>query len=146
MLGTGEPQYQDMWRAAAARYPDRVGARIGFDESLAHQIEGGADMFLMPSRFEPCGLNQMYSMRYGTVPIVTAVGGLADTVADGVSGFVLRAHTPAALVEALDRAATVFADRPAWQALQLAGMRQDFSWDRSAREYVKIYEQALSRG
>src|SRR3954451_5635161 len=146
VLGTGEPQYQDMWRAAAARYPDRVGARIGFDESLAHQIEGGADMFLMPSRFEPCGLNQMYSMRYGTVPIVTAVGGLADTVADGVTGFVLSAQTPGALVEAVDRAASVFADPPAWQALQLAGMRQDFSWDRSAREYVKIYEQALSRG
>jgi starch synthase len=145
VLGTGEPLYQDMWRAAAARYPDRVGARIGFDESLAHQIEGGADMFLMPSRFEPCGLNQMYSMRYGTVPIVTGVGGLADTVTDGVSGFVLGAHTPAALVEALDRAVTVFADRPAWRALQLAGMRQDFSWDRSAREYVKIYERALSR-
>jgi starch synthase len=144
VLGTGEPRYQEMWRAAAARYPGRVGARIGFDESLAHQIEGGADMFLMPSRFEPCGLNQMYSMRYGTVPIVTAVGGLADTVEDGVSGFVLSAQTPGALVEAVDRAAAVFADPPAWQALQLAGMRQDFSWDRSAREYVKIYEAAVA--
>ena len=80
MLGTGEPRYQDMWRALAARHPDRIGARIGFDESLAHLIEGGADIFLMPSRFEPCGLNQMYSMRYGTVPVVHGVGGLADTV------------------------------------------------------------------
>ncbi|MCU1382953.1 MAG: glgA [Acidobacteria bacterium] len=144
VLGTGEPRYQDMWRAAAARHPDRVAVRIGFDESLAHQIEGGADMFLMPSRFEPCGLNQMYSMRYGTVPIVAGVGGLADTVADGVSGFVLAAHTPAALREALDRALAAFSDPAAWRALQLAGMRQDFSWDRSAREYVKIYERALA--
>ena len=82
MLGTGEPRYQDMWRALAARYPDRIGARIGFDESLAHLIEAGADIFLMPSRFEPCGLNQMYSLRYGTVPVVRGVGGLADTVID----------------------------------------------------------------
>ena len=143
VLGTGEPHYQDMWRAAAAEHPDRVGARIGFDESLAHQIEGGADLFLMPSRFEPCGLNQMYSMRYGTVPIVTRVGGLADTVVDGITGFVLGAHTPVALLEALNRALSAFGDRPTWQALQLAGMRQDFSWDRSAQEYVKIYERAL---
>src|SRR4029077_3480744 len=82
VLGTGEPRYQDLWRGLAARHPDRIGAYIGFDESLAHLIEGGADIFLMPSRFEPCGLNQMYSMRYGTVPVVHAVGGLADTVRD----------------------------------------------------------------
>ena len=82
MLGTGEPRYQDLWRAIAARYPDRIAARIGFDEALAHLVEAGADIFLMPSRFEPCGLNQMYSMRYGTVPIVHGVGGLADTVVD----------------------------------------------------------------
>src|SRR5581483_4982080 len=79
VLGTGEPRYQDLWRTLAARHPDRIGARIGFDESLAHLIEGGADLFLMPSRFEPSGLNQMYSMRYGTLPVVHAVGGLADT-------------------------------------------------------------------
>ena len=82
VLGTGDPRYQDLWRQLAADYPDRIGARIGFDEGLAHLIEGGADMFLMPSRFEPCGLNQMYSLRYGTVPIVRRVGGLADTVSD----------------------------------------------------------------
>jgi starch synthase len=144
ILGTGEPRYQDMWRAAAARFPDRIGAHMGFDESLAHLIEGGADLFLMPSRFEPCGLNQMYSMRYGTVPIVTGVGGLADTVADGKTGFVLGAYTPAALVETLTRALAAFRDSRTWRALQLAGMQQDFSWDRSAREYVKIYERALT--
>jgi starch synthase len=161
ILGTGEPRYQDMWRALAARYPDRVGVRIGFDESLAHLIEGGADLFLMPSRFEPCGLNQMYSMRYGTVPVVHGVGGLADTVVDEspaasparaggsapggeATGFVFRDYTPEALLEALSRALTAFRDDGRWRALQLAGMRRDFSWDRSAQEYVKIYERALA--
>ena len=149
VLGTGEPRYQDMWRALAARYPDRIGARIGFDESLAHLIEGGADIFLMPSRFEPCGLNQMYSMRYGTVPVVHGVGGLADTVVDysprskRSTGFVFADYTPAALLEALNRAFTIFGDARKWLVLQVAGMRQDFSWDRSAREYVKIYERAV---
>jgi starch synthase len=161
VLGTGDLRYQDMWRALAAQYPDRIGARIGFDESLAHVIEGGADVFLMPSRFEPCGLNQMYSMRYGTVPVVHGVGGLADTVVDyapapprparggsggrPATGFVFNDFTPAALLEALNRALTVFRDPVAWHALQLAGMQQDFSWDRSAQEYVKIYERALAR-
>ena len=149
VLGTGDPAYQDMWRVLAARHPDRIGAQIGFDEALAHLIEGGADMFLMPSRFEPCGLNQMYSMRYGTVPVVHAVGGLADTVEDDQSrrrkatGFVFREYTPAALLDALTRAVTRFADRTRWRALQVAGMQRDFSWDRSAQEYVKIYERAF---
>ena len=149
VLGTGDPRYQDMWPAFAARYPDRIGARIGFDESLAHLIEAGSDIFLMPSRFEPCGLNQMYSMRYGTVPVVHGVGGLADTVVDYApgnkrsTGFVMAAYTPAALVEALNRALAVYADPRAWPTLQMAGMQQDFSWDRSAQEYVKIYERAI---
>jgi starch synthase len=149
VLGTGEPHYQEMWSTFAARYPDRIGARIGFDESLAHRIEAGADIFLMPSRFEPCGLNQMYSMRYGTVPVVHGVGGLADTVVDyspgnkEATGFVMVDYTPQALLETLNRALTVFADSVKWLGLQRAGMQQDFSWDRSAREYVKIYQHAL---
>jgi starch synthase len=149
VLGTGEPRYQTMWSSLAAAYPEKVGARIGFDETLAHLIEAGADMFLMPSRFEPCGLNQMYSMRYGTVPVVNGVGGLADTVVDystrskQSTGFVLAEYTPPALLEALHRAFTVFTDKRKWRALQAAGMRRDFSWDRSAREYVKIYERSL---
>jgi starch synthase len=123
---------------------------VGFDEALAHQIEGGADMFLMPSRFEPCGLNQMYSLRYGTVPIVRAVGGLADTVKDADkspkgTGFVFQDYTPAALLEALQRALATFANRKKWRALQVAGMALDHSWDRSAREYVKIYKRAITR-
>ena len=149
VLGTGEPRYQDLWRRLAAEHPDRIGVRIGFDESLAHRIEAGADIFLMPSRFEPCGLNQMYSMRYGTVPVVHAVGGLADTVRDHTprrarpTGFVFHEYSPAALLEALARALTLFADARKWRAVQVAGMQQDFSWDRSAREYVKIYERAI---
>ncbi len=154
VLGTGTPEYQDMWRAFSARFPDRIGVRVGFDESLAHLIEGGADLFLMPSRFEPCGLNQMYSMRYGTVPVVHGVGGLFDTVVDYTprpgpkkeparqrgTGFVFSDYRPEALLESLTRALGVFRDRRAWLALQAAGMQQDFSWDRSAAEYVKIYE------
>jgi starch synthase len=151
VLGTGEARYQDLWKALSARHPDRIGARIGFDEALAHLIEGGADIFLMPSRFEPCGLNQMYSMRYGTVPVVHAVGGLADTVRDQTSrresatGFVFNEYSPVALLEALGRALALFSDPGKWRPLQVAGMQQDFSWDRSAQEYVKIYERAIMK-
>ncbi|HEY2907593.1 MAG TPA: glycogen synthase GlgA [Vicinamibacterales bacterium] len=144
VLGTGEAQYQDMWRRLAAAYPDRIGVRIGFDEELAHLVEGGSDIFLMPSRFEPCGLNQMYSLRYGTVPIVHAVGGLADTVTDE-TGFAFSEYAPAALLDAIRRALSAFADAARWRALQAAGMAQDHSWDRSAAEYVKIYDRVRRR-
>jgi starch synthase len=144
VLGTGDARYEQSWRSLAATYPVRIGARIGFDEGLAHLIEGGADMFLMPSHYEPCGLNQMYSLRYGTVPIVRAVGGLADTVQEGVTGFVFTEYTPAALLETLGRALARFSNREAWRALQRTGMQQDHSWDRSAREYVRIYERVIS--
>ena len=149
VLGTGEARYEALWRQLAAAHPERIGARIGFDESLAHLIEAGSDIFLMPSRFEPCGLNQMYSLRYGTVPLVHRVGGLADTVLDyspaapESNGFVFDSYTPEALLEALGRAIRLYADPPEWRKLQLNGMRQDHSWDRSAREYVRIYERAL---
>jgi starch synthase len=158
VLGTGDARYQNLWTMLAAEHPDRIGARIGFDEGLAHLVEGGADMFLMPSQFEPCGLNQMYSLRYGTVPIVRAVGGLADTVVNydpaapkrpgrpSPTGFVFTDYSPAALVDALGRALEAYRDPPVWRALQLAGMRQDNSWDRSAAEYVKIYERAIELG
>ena len=150
VLGTGDARYQDMWTALAAAHPDRIAARIGFDEELAHLVEAGADIFLMPSQFEPCGLNQMYSMRYGTVPIVHAVGGLADTVRDyapkrqKATGFVFDDYSAGALMLALMRALTLYKDQKKWRALQAAGMRQDFSWDRSAAEYVKIYERLLA--
>jgi starch synthase len=150
VLGTGEARYQDWWTRLADAYPDRIAARIGFDEGLAHLIEGGADMFLMPSRFEPCGLNQMYSLRYGTVPVVRAVGGLADTVRDyspgdpASNGFVFHEYRPDALLDALQRALALFGDVKKWRILQMAGMQADHSWDRSAREYVRIYERALA--
>jgi starch synthase len=144
VLGTGEAAYQDMWKSLAIAHPDRIGVRIGFDEPLAHLIEAGADMFLMPSRFEPCGLNQMYSLRYGTVPIVHAVGGLADTVTDA-TGFVFRDYSPAAMLTAIRRALSAFGDPPRWRAMQAAGMAQDHSWDRSAAEYVKIYDRVRRR-
>jgi starch synthase len=148
VLGSGEPRYEDLWRDLAARHPDRVAARIEFDEALAHRVEGGADLFLMPSRFEPCGLNQMYSLRYGTVPVVRATGGLYDTVRDvdpatGIgTGFTFTEYSPTALLTALRRALALYKDRPAWRRLQIAGMQQDFSWNASAREYVKVYERA----
>jgi len=145
LLGSGERRFEDQWRTLAAAHPDRISATIGFDERLAHLIEAGADMFLMPSRFEPCGLNQMYSLRYGTVPIVRATGGLDDTVVDiDVSaaegtGFKFVDYTPGALVSVIQRALATFADRARWEGVQKRGMKRDHSWDASARAYVKLY-------
>jgi starch synthase len=148
LLGSGDRRYEDLWLALAARHPDRIGARIGFDEGLAHLIEAGADLFLMPSRFEPSGLNQMYSMRYGTLPLVRAVGGLADTVrnfnartGEG-TGFSFDEYSAQALLNTLRWALEMYEDQAAWQRLQRAGMSHDFSWDASAREYVKVYGRA----
>ena len=152
MLGSGESRYEEHWRDLAQRYPDRVVATIGFDEPLAHQIEAGADLFLMPSRFEPCGLNQLYSLRYGTVPVVRAVGGLDDTVIDadeqpgGGTGFKFNGYTAAALVDALQRALTAFRNPSRWRGIQRAGMREDHSWDVSAAAYVKVYRASLHAG
>ncbi len=148
LLGSGERRYEDLWLALASRHPDRVGARIGFDEPLAHRIEAGADLFLMPSRFEPCGLNQMYSLRYGTPPLVRATGGLYDTVKNfddrtGTgTGFTFEKYSSQALLGTLRWALQTYANRPVWRRIQAAGMQQDFSWDASAREYAKVYERA----
>lgn len=151
VIGTGDPRYQDMWTSLARWRPDRVAAFIGFDERRAHLVEAGADMFLMPSRFEPCGLNQMYSLRYGTVPIVRAVGGLVDTVrpynpknGQG-NGFLFADYSAAAMLEALGRALGAFPNKKLWTRLQKNGMKADFSWDRSAAEYVKLYGRVLKR-
>lgn len=148
MLGSGDRPYEEFWTAVATRFPDRMSARIGFDERLAHLIEGGADLFLMPSRYEPCGLNQMYSLRYGTIPVVFATGGLDDTVedADAVpqrgTGFKFDRFTVDGLVNAVERALTAFRDTKRWRAIQRRGMGADFSWDVSAREYVKVFREA----
>jgi starch synthase len=143
-LGSGQPEHEEAFRRAAAERPDRVAARIGFDEALAHRIEAGADMFLMPSRYEPCGLNQMYSLRYGTVPVVRAVGGLEDTVEDfdgwqRGTGFKFREYAPQALLLAMRRALDAYRDARAWRGLVLRGMAQDNSWARSATAYEALY-------
>jgi starch synthase len=148
LQGTGERRYEDLWLALMARYPDRIGTKVGYSEELAHLIEGGADLFLMPSRFEPCGLTQMYSQRYGAVPLVRATGGLADTVRnlDGASGegtgFSFEEYSPQALLGTLRWALSIYQNRALWARIQCAGMQRDFSWGPSAREYVRVYEQA----
>jgi starch synthase len=143
LLGSGERRYEEMWDRLAKRYPGRVSATIGFDSRLEHLIEGGADAFLMPSRFEPCGLNQLNSLRYGTLPIVRATGGLEDTVRDaaepGGTGFKFADATPEALVGAVRRALELYGKPEQWRAMQQAAMRGDYSWDVPAREYVKVY-------
>jgi starch synthase len=144
LLGSGQRVYEEALVRAARDRPERMAARIGFDEGLAHRMEAGADLFLMPSRFEPCGLNQMYSLRYGTVPVVRAVGGLADTVEDydgwnRGTGFRFGEYTPAALLLAARRAFETYRDRRAWSGLVARGMAQDFSWDRSAASYEALY-------
>ncbi len=141
--GTGEPALEAAFRAAAAAHPGRVAAHIGYDETRAHRLMGGADMILVPSRFEPCGLTQLYGLRYGTVPVVRRVGGLADTVIDGETGFSFdRAH-PGELAHAVRRAVQLYRQPPAWQALMQQGMACDFSWDGPARDYLALYEGAL---
>jgi starch synthase len=149
LLGTGEPRFEEFFRDGAERYPGRVAVEIGFNEPLAHQIEAGADFFLMPSLYEPCGLNQMYSLKYGTIPIVRAVGGLKDTVQDynaasqTGTGFVFTPYESAAVLAAVDRGLMVYRDKKAWTALRSRAMAMDFSWDRSARLYSNLYRQLL---
>ena len=153
ILGTGDPKYHQQLEELAKKFPGRLALNLKFDNALAHQIEAGADAFLMPSRFEPCGLNQMYSMRFGTVPIVKKVGGLADTVVDlnpdtkvshTATGFVFEEHSARALLDAVRRAVTAFRDHALWAQLVQTGMRQDFSWTRSARAYVEVYQRAMN--
>lgn len=152
VLGTGERPIEKALGDLAVAYPGRIGARIGFDEAAAHRIIAGADMVLMPSRFEPCGLTQMYAMRYGTVPIVRRVGGLADTVVDAdtptpagePTGFVFERAAPADLVTAARRATARYRDPAAWRTLRRAGMTRDFSWSGAAQRYVEIYCQAMA--
>jgi starch synthase len=151
VLGTGEPAVQDGFRALAARAPDRFAVRFAYDERLAHKIIAGADMFLMPSRFEPCGLTQMYSLRYGTVPIVRSTGGLVDTVeiwdpvAGTGTGFRFDHADGTALVWALDQALAAHRDAGGWKRLMRNGMAKDFSWERSARAYEAVYHRAREK-
>lgn len=142
-LGMGEAEVEQGVRNLAARHPGKIAAVIGYDEGLSHRVEAGADIFLMPSRFEPCGLNQMYSQRYGTVPIVHGVGGLKDTVEDEVTGFVFTEPSANGLWLTVERALAAYADRPHWRRLMLAGMTRDFSWEVSAKEYATLYRKLV---
>lgn len=142
-FGSGEPEYEEFFLRAAAEYPGRIAVKIGFDNALAHRMEAGADMFLMPSQYEPCGLNQIYSLKYGTVPIVRATGGLDDTI-DESTGFKFKEYSPEALLDALKAATMAYEEQPEWQAMMRRGMRQDFSWKASAAAYSALYRQLLS--
>ena len=140
VVGAGDKRMIDELRKEAERFAGQVGVFVGFDEPLAHLVEAGADIFLMPSRFEPCGMNQMYSQRYGTPPVANATGGLADTVIDGETGFLLPSATVDALVEGVGRAIEAYCAPGRWKHLQVNGMTRDFGWSRSARAYSLIYE------
>lgn len=154
ILGTGDRRLEQKLQSAAADQPDRLGVKIAYNESWAHLLIGGSDMFIMPSRFEPCGLTQLYSLRYGTVPIVRNVGGLADTVIDATpatldqstaTGVIIADDSPAALIAAVQKGLALYHNNPVWQKLQLNGMRQEFSWAASAREYLKLYRELIVR-
>ncbi|MHC4180033.1 MAG: glycogen synthase GlgA [Planctomycetota bacterium] len=154
ILGTGQPKYHRLLQTLAERFPQKVAARLEFSNPLAHRIEAGADLFLMPSQFEPCGLNQLYSLKYGTVPVVRATGGLADTITDAndrtleagvANGFSFREYSSLALSETLRRACDAYAQPEVWSELVATGMAQDWSWNRSAREYVELYQTTVAR-
>jgi starch synthase len=144
LLGAGEPALEQRFRHAAERHPGRIGVQIGYDEALAHQIQAGADALIVPSRFEPCGLTQLCALRYGTVPVVSRVGGLADTVEDGVTGVVFDALTADGLRGALGRTAALFATPRHVTAFRRAGMGRDVSWRGPARQYADLYRALIA--
>ena len=149
LLGSGDKEFEKQLKDLALLYPDKIAVQIGYDEALAHLIEAGSDVFLMPSRFEPCGLNQMYSQRYGTIPIVRKTGGLADTVTDSLpttladktaSGIVFSEASASALLEAIKRTLILYSMPDTWKKMQTNAMNKNFSWQRSAQEYLELYE------
>ena len=149
-LGTGEPEFEKLFRELAERFPKKFAVRIAYDNALAHKIEGGSDMFLMPSRYEPCGLNQIYSLKYGTVPVVRATGGLDDTIEPFDSrtgrgtGFKFAEYAGEALLDCVEQAVHVYGRNPeAWRRLMENGMRKDFSWNASAADYERLYQQVV---
>ncbi|HEU5360806.1 MAG TPA: glycogen synthase GlgA [Candidatus Deferrimicrobiaceae bacterium] len=151
VLGTGERKYEEAMAEFGRLHPDKISLRFAFDNRLAHKIEAGSDIYLMPSRYEPCGLNQIYSLKYGTVPVVRNTGGLADTVVDADedpargTGFKFGGYDTADLKDALSRALAAYADRKRWEAIVKRGMAKDFSWEASARGYLSVYEKALQK-
>ena len=153
LLGSGDTHYQDAFEQLRRHWPHRLATRFEFSNTLAHQIEAGADIFMMPSHFEPCGLNQLYSLKYGTVPVVRSVGGLADTVTDfavddpgrQTTGFVFDGYSPQELGAALRRAVDAYKQPDVWRSLVLRGMRQDWSWRRSAEKYLALYGEIVAQ-
>jgi starch synthase len=151
ILGTGQQKYHDLYTELAGKYPDSLGVRLEFNNRLAHLVEAGSDYFLMPSRYEPCGLNQMYSLRYGTMPVVRATGGLKDTISEvdakgsRGNGFVFEPYTPTALIKALKKALVFFADSKAVEKTRKRIMAEDHSWRGSAKEYLEMYGRATGR-
>jgi len=154
VLGTGHPQYHARLEELARRFVGKVGLDLRFDDALAHRIYAGCDMFLMPSRYEPCGLNQLISLKYGTVPIVRSTGGLVDTIVDATpesratgkaTGFAFEPYRAEALLDCVRRALDLWPERDAWRRLQRTGMIQDWSWGRSAAEYVRLYESVRAK-
>jgi starch synthase len=149
--GTGEERYHRILTDISSRYRTTMRVLLQFDETLAHAIYAGSDLFLMPSRYEPCGLGQMIALRYGTVPLVRKTGGLVDTVVPyhartgRGTGFMFEKYSAAALIAELRRALTVYRNKEKWKALMKVGMKQDFSWKRSAKEYVKLYRKAMKK-
>jgi starch synthase len=151
VLGAGQARYEELFSRLAAAHPERFHYHAGYDERFAHLIEAGSDVFLMPSRYEPCGLNQMYSQRYGTVPVVRGVGGLADTVEDfdpatrKGTGFVFHRYEAGEMIAALRRAFTVYRQPHLWSQLRANGMARDFSWRRAADGYDRLYAEAIAK-
>jgi starch synthase len=149
ILGIGGTRYERFFEKLQNRRPDQVSIALRFDEAYAHRLEAGADIFMMPSRYEPCGLNQMYSLKYGTVPVVRATGGLDDTVQEWDeesqtgNGFKFGPYKPEALLEAFDRAVETFEDKQRWSKMMQNGMRVNFSWRNSALRYMALYDQAI---
>lgn len=151
VLGTGDRKYHELLTGLSKKYPKSFAVKISYDNRLAHMIEAGADMFLMPSKYEPCGLNQLYSLKYGTVPIVRAVGGLDDTIIDYTefphkgTGFKFREYTKEAMLHGIKRAINVYNSKELWESLMIRCMKEDFSWERSAKEYIELYKKAIEK-
>ena len=155
ILGNGQPEYEDLFQKLAAAFPKKISVYIGFNNELSHLIESGSDIFLMPSLYEPCGLNQMYSLRYGTVPVVRKTGGLADTVLDWDelkipgnetgTGFTFDKYNGKELLNAFQRAIRTFKNKNTWRKIQVNGMQKDYSWEHSAKEYLSLYKKAIEK-